>query len=308
MVIKPPSRKARLIGVPFDLGASKRGSAGGPAAIRRTNLLAELRSMGLPAEDWGDVDVPPAESSKEGSKRLRYADAVYKVCKGLEAAASSARLAGWTPVTLGGDHSVAMGSISGVSRALRERRKKLGVIWVDAHGDMNTPATSASGNIHGMPLAHMLGLGERRFASLGYPGAKVDAKNVCLVGLRDLDDQEKKVIRSAGVHVFTMKEIDLRGMAKVTAQALELATEGTGGLHVSFDIDSVEPSIAPGVGTPKRGGLTYREAHLFMELVADSGHLVSLDMAEVNPLEDVQNVTAELAGELIQSALGKSIY
>ncbi len=308
MSIKSSSRKARLIGMPFDLGASKRGSAGGPAAIRRTDLLQHLGEFGLTAEEAGDLPMPSTDKAKVGSPKKRYASAVLAACRELEAATYAALSSGWTPVVLGGDHSIAMGSISGASRALKESGKKIGVIWVDAHGDMNTPVSSPSGNVHGMPLAHLLGLGDKALASLGYPGAKVDPRNVSLVGIRDLDEAEKRIIRASKVNVFTMKEIDLRGMARVTQQALEAASDGTGGVHVSFDIDSVEPSVAPGVGTPKRGGLTYREAHLFMELVSDSGLLTSLDLVEVNPLEDVHNTTAELASELIQSALGKSIF
>lgn len=296
-----------LIGVPLDWGASKRGAAGGPAAIRRAGLEKALEALGVDAEDSGDVEVPARPEL--GRSDLKYGAAIERVCKALAARTYAAVKAGAVPITLGGDHSLALGSISGVAKRFRERKAPLGVVWVDAHGDINTPQTSPSGNVHGMPLAHLLGMGERGLARLAGFSPALDARRVVLVGVRDLDSAEKANLRKSGIRVFTMMDIDRFGMARVVEQAIQTATGGgSGAFHVSFDIDAADPTVAQGVGTPKRGGLNYREAHLLMELVAESGRLSSLDLTEVNPLEDAYNSTAELASELIQSALGKRIY
>lgn len=303
-------KKVCLIGVPLDLGANKRGASGGPAAIRRTRLLDDVQALGLEVEDWGDVEVPSTERVQLGNRRKRYASAISRVCSELKGKVYDALGEGGLPVILGGDHSLALGSVAGASQFLGERKKKLGLIWMDAHGDMNTPSTTLTGNVHGMPLAFLMGVTGSSLdgARLKRSRPVVDPKNAALVGVRDVDPSEREVMRESGAHVFSMKEIDRLGMARVFEQAMNFASEGTGGVHVSFDIDVVDPAIAQGVATPTRGGLTYREAHLFMELVADSESLVSLDMAEVNPLEDVRNTTAEVASELILSALGKSIF
>lgn len=299
-------RRVAVLGVPLDLGASKQGASGGPAAIRRAKLLESLRGLELNVEDGGDVPVPPA--GRGGSPRLRNAAAILRLCRELERRFCEVAKGGAVPIALGGDHSLAMGTVAGVSRACRERGGKLGLIWVDAHADINTPETSPTGNVHGMPLAHILGMGHRDFARLGGFSPKVEPRNVCLVGLRDVDKAEAKNLRRSGVRVFSMQEIDRFGMGVVIEQAIDLASDGTAGFHLSFDIDVVDPGSAPGTGTAKRGGLTYREAHLLMELAADSERLLGLDMVEVNPLEDVQNATAVLATELVSSAMGKSIY
>lgn len=299
-------RRATVLGVPLDLGASKQGASGGPAAIRRANLMPLLEAVGLHVEDEGDVAVP--SSSPVGSKKLRHGAAILKVCKELAERVYHIRKGGAVPVTLGGDHSLAVGSVAGVSRALREDDRKIGLIWVDAHADINTPATSPSGNVHGMPVAHILGLGSRDFARLGGFWPKVEPRNLCLIGTRDVDKAEAKILRQSGARVFSMQEIDRFGMGVCVEQAIDIASDGTAGFHLSFDIDVVDPGQAPGTGTVKRGGLTYREAHLLMELAADSERLLGLDLVEVNPLEDVQNSTAVIAAELIASALGKSIY
>jgi arginase len=212
------------------------------------------------------------------------------------------------PIVLGGDHSIAMGSIAGVSDHYHAKGKKIGVVWVDAHGDMNTPYSTPSGNVHGMPLAHMVGMGDKELSSIGGRHGKVDCANTCLIGIRDLDDREKALIRESGVHMFTMKDIDRFGVSKVMEQAILFASNGTAGIHVSWDMDGVDPSIAPGVGTPKKGGLNYREAHLVMELLSDSEKILAMDMVEVNPILDDRNETAELAAELILSCLGKTIF
>ena len=300
-------RKVSVLGVPMDLGASKLGAAGGPDAIRRAELIPALERLGLDAEDRGDVDVPD-RPAKPGSARLKYRSAIHAVCSTLCDEVHAIHKEGRLPVVLGGDHSLAMGSVSGTAKFHAAKKQSVGLIWVDAHGDINTPESSPSGNIHGMPLAHLLGLGDRALASLGGRGPKVKARNVVLVGIRDLDLSERKNLRESGVNVFTMKEVDRYGMAWVAARAIEFASDQTAGIHVSFDIDAADPSVAQGTGTPMRGGLTYRESHLLMEMVADSEMLTALDMVEINPLEDVHNQTAGLASELIQSALGKRIF
>lgn len=301
-----PRKKATVIGVPLDWGASKRGASGGPAAIRRANLIPALEVLGLNVEDFGDVSVPAARAHK--GARLPNAGAILKTCAALEKAAHAAAAAGRVPISIGGDHSLAMGSVSGVSRAARDEGRKIGLIWIDAHADINTPETSPSGNIHGMPLAHLLGMGEKTFSRLGGFAPKAEARNVCLVGLREVDAEEARNLRKSGIHVFSMQEIDRFGMGTVMEQAIDIASDDTAGFHVSFDIDACDPTGAPGTGVPKRGGLTYRESHLLMELAADSERLLGLDLVEVNPLEDMQNATAVLAVELISSAMGKSIY
>lgn len=299
-------RRAAVIGVPLDLGASKQGASGGPAAIRRAKLIPALRELGLTVDDAGDIPVPAA--SARGAGKLKNAAAILKVCKALEQKAYAAAASGATPITLGGDHSLAVGSVSGVARAFRREREKIGLIWVDAHADINTPETSPSGNLHGMPMAHLLGMGHNDFSRLGGFSPKIEPRNTVLIGVRDVDKSEAKNLRQSGIHVFSMQEIDRYGMGVVTEQAIDMANNGTAGFHVSFDIDAVDPGMAPGTGTVKRGGLTYREAHLLMELVADCERLVGLDMVEINPLEDVQNWTAVIAAELVASAMGKNIY
>ena len=299
-------RHATVIGVPLDYGASKKGASGGPAAIRRANLVEGLEALDLEVTDAGDLSVPKVAPSASG--KFKNAAAILKVCHALEKQAYEAVANASTPITLGGDHSLAVGSVSGVSHALRDKGRKVGLIWVDAHADINTPETSPTGNVHGMPLAHLLGMGNKDFARLGGFAPKVDPRNVVLIGIRDVDRAEAVNIRKSGIRVFSMQEIDRYGMGVVTEQAIDMASDGTAGFHVSFDIDSVDPGNAPGTGTIKRGGLTYRESHLLMELVADSERMVGLDVVEVNPLEDTQNATAVLAAEMICSAMGKNIY
>ncbi len=300
------AKRVTVLGVPLDLGASKQGASGGPAAIRRANLLRALEDLDWEVQDGGDLEVPPAPA--RSPKRLKNASAVLKVCREVEKAVYEAARAGRFPLTVGGDHSLAVGSVAGVSRACREKGQSVGLIWVDAHADINTPQTSPSGNLHGMPVAHILGLGSRDFAKLGGFSPKLDARNLCFIGTRDVDKAEAVILRKSGARVFSMQEVDRFGMGAVIEQAIAAAAEGTAGFHLSFDIDVVDPGSAPGTGTIKRGGLTYRESHLLMELAAASGKLLGLDLVEVNPLEDVQNATAVLAVELISSALGKRIY
>lgn len=302
------NREVAVIGVPLDLGANRRGVDMGPSALRVTNLVERIRKIGYTVIDRGDIDVPLPEEVEMGDPRLKYAENIREVCEQLCAWVKRAHDNGRLPLVLGGDHSIAMGSIAGTSAFYRAKGQKVGVVWCDAHGDMNTPETSPSGNVHGMPLAHALGLGDKSLNEIGGAAPMVEARNTVVFGARDLDASERRVMTDAGVHVVTMKDIDRFGAAKMTERAIAAALDGTAGIHLSFDIDGVDPLVAPGVGTPKRGGLNYREAHLFMELMADSKSVVAIDMVEINPILDNHNATAEFAAELILSALGKSIF
>jgi len=302
------TRTAAIIGVPLDLGANRRGVDMGPSALRVTGLADRLRALGYDVKDFGDVDVPLPEECDIGEPNKKFADDIREVCEDVCEMVLKALKQGRLPVVLGGDHSLAMGSIAATAKSFREKKKKVGVIWFDAHGDMNTPESTNSGNVHGMPLAHVLGMGDKELASIGGFAPKVDEANCALVGVRDLDEREKKLIHDSGVRVFTMKDIDQRGASKVMDEAIEVASKGTAGIHVSFDIDACDPSVAPGVGTPKKGGLNYREAHLCLEMVADSEKIVAMDLVEVNPIYDNRNHTAEFGAELILSAFGKSIF
>lgn len=301
-----------LIGVPLDLGASKHGADLGPAAIRYAGVNLspqideQLRKLGHPLIDGGDIKVPAFQIGLEhvSDTRLRHLEPVVDVCEQLAATVERHCGPDDFPLVIGGDHSIALGSIAGVVRA----RGPVGVIWIDAHADFNTPESTPSGNIHGMPLAALVGIGEKRLVELGGIGRKVDSTRVVIIGSRDLDPGEKAFLREVGVNVFTMKEIDRLGLAAVMEQAIELATRDTNGLHISFDMDAVDPDYAPGVGTRVAGGLTYREAHLSLELIADSGKMTSLEIVEVNPTLDRENRTAIMAAELILSAFGKRIF
>ena len=296
-----------VIGVPLDLGAGRRGVDMGPSALRVAGLHQRLGVLGYQVEDLGNVPVHQAESQPTGPARSRYLPQIADTCRRLARLVEKAAAQGRVPLVLGGDHSVAVGSVSGMSRKLRKQKQSLGLIWIDAHADMNTPETSPSGNVHGMPLACLIGQGPRALTHIYGYAPKVDPKNVVLVGVREVDQLEKPHVKDSGVRAFTMRDIDERGLRAVMQDALQIASAGTGGFHVSLDMDSVDPREAPGVGTPVRGGLTYREAHLAMEIVCDSGRMTSMDVVEVNPVIDEANRTAVLAAELIMSALGKRI-
>ena len=279
----------------------------GPSAFRIANIGDQIATLGRTVIDKGDLPAPIPETQRPADKKKKYIRDIAKVCQKLYELTSKSLDEGALPLVLGGDHSLAAGSVAASADWLRRTTSKpLGLIWVDAHGDMNTPATTESGNVHGMPLAALLGQEPAELASIGSTPS-VMPLNTVLVGIRNLDQREKEQIKASGVHVFTMKDIDRDGIAKVAERAIELASKGTGGIHVSFDLDVCDPSVAPGVGTPVRGGLDYREAHMLMELVADSQRLVALDLVEVNPTLDVRNTTAEFAVELALSALGKRI-
>ncbi len=280
----------------------------GPSALRVTGLASRIAELGLEVEDRGDVHVPLPEECDPGDRSMKFAAAIRRVCEDLCERSMAVLRDGRTPVVLGGDHSLAMGSIAASARHQRELGGSIGLLWFDAHGDMNTPGSTDSGNVHGMPLSHVLGLGDPGLASIGGFSGKVAPDHCALIGVRDLDEREKRLIQASGVRVYTMKEIDRRGAAAITEEALETVSRGTTGVHVSFDIDACDPSVAPGVGTPKKGGLSYREAHLCMELIHDSGRLAALDLVEVNPIFDDRNHTAEFGAELILSALGKQIF
>jgi arginase len=301
-----PSRIA-LIGAPLDLGAGRRGVDMGPSAMRVADLHQRLARLSYIVEDRGNVDVVQAESRDAGNPHARYLPEIAETCRRLASLVEKAAGDGRFPLVLGGDHSAAVGTVSGVSRHFRKKKQKIGLIWVDAHADMNTPESSMSGNVHGMPLACLLGRGPREMTHVFGYAPKVEPKNTVIVGLRAVDQLERQNVRESGVHILTMRDIDERGLRAVMSDAIRFAMDGAAGFHVSFDMDSVDPQIAPGVGTPVPGGLTYREAHLAMETAGDTGALVSMDIVEVNPVLDITNRTADLAVQLIASALGKRI-
>jgi arginase len=293
--------------VPLDLGGGRRGVDMGPSAFRIAGIGDRIAELGRTVVDKGDLPAPIPETQRPADKKKKYVRDIAKVCQKLYDITLKSLDAGALPLVLGGDHSLAAGSVAASAGWVwRATSQPLGLIWADAHGDMNTPETTSSGNVHGMPLAALLGNEPVELASIGF-SPSVTPQNTVLVGIRNLDDREKEQIRASGVHVFTMKDIDRDGIAKVAERALALAAEGTGGIHVSFDMDVCDPAIAPGVGTPVKGGLDYREAHMVMEMVADSCRLVALDLVEANPTLDIRNATAEFGTELALSALGKNI-
>jgi len=309
-------RKIRVIGVPLDLGQSRRGVDMGPSAVRVAGLEARLEALGHQVTDGGNIRVEIAETQNAGSANARFLQEIADTCTRTAEAVLKSLEDGMTPLVLGGDHSLAAGTVSGVAEFYRRQGQKIGVIWMDAHSDINTPETSPSGNVHGMPLAALLGLGAGSGSGSGLEplshifgySPKISPENTVLIGVRDIDAAERENIRRAGVaEVYTMRDIDERGMRTVMEEALRAAGRGTAGYHVSLDMDWIDPEDAPGVGTPVRGGATYREAHLAMEILADHGRLLSFEIVEVNPIIDEHNRTADLAVELACSAFGKKI-
>jgi arginase len=300
-------KKIRVIGVPLDLGQSRRGVDMGPSAVRVAGLEARLEALGHVVEDGGNVSVAIAEQKKEGHPHAKYLKEITATCVKHAELMIKTLESGKVPIVLGGDHSVAAGTVAGVAEFYRRQNQKIGLIWIDAHSDINTPESSPSGNVHGMPLAAIMGLGPPELANILNFSPKVSPENCVLVGVRDIDAIEKENIRKAGIEVFTMRDIDERGMRTVMEDALRMAGRGTAGYHISLDMDWVDPEDAPGVGTPVRGGATYREAHLAMEIIADDGRMLSFEIVEVNPVIDEHNRTAELAVELTLSAFGKKI-
>jgi arginase len=304
----PRTKKITFIGVPLDLGAGRRGVDMGPSAFRVADIHARVRSLGYEVADRGDIDVFIQETHDPGDPRMKYLREIRQTCEGVRDEVDAALGEGAMPVVLGGDHSIAMGTIAGVSRHFRLKDERIGLIWFDAHGDMNTPETSPSGNIHGMPLAVALGIGEPSLVGLaGDDGPMVEGSRAAVVGLRDVDPAEKENIRESGIGAFTMRDIDERGMRAVMEEAIKRATSGTAGMHISFDLDGIDPDYAPGVGTAAPGGLSYREAHLAMEMLYDTGKVLSAEFVEVNPILDHRNTTAKLGVELLASLLGKKI-
>ncbi len=295
--------RVRVIGTPMDLGADRRGVDFGASAIRYANLNTRLRSLGHTVHDIGNLVVPQPESQPLGNSKLKYLGPIVQVCEELAKVVTETLEAGEFPLVLGGDHSIALGSIAGVTRM----HKNVGVIWIDAHADFNTYETTPSGNIHGMILAASVGIGESRLTNMGGWSPKVNKQNIVIVGARDLDPNEQVRLREHAIRVFTMSDIDQKGISEVMRQAISIAGQSNDGLHLSLDMDALDPKEAPGVGTPVKGGLTYREAHLAMEMIADSKQLVAMDVVEVNPILDRENATAQLAVELVLSALGKKI-
>jgi arginase len=296
-----------VIGVPLDMGGSRRGVDMGPSAFRIAGLSEKIAALGRSVVDRGDLPSPIPETKKLGDPQKKFIKNIARVCDRLYQVARASIEEGAMPLVLGGDHSLAAGSVAASAAHARAAGKTIGLLWIDAHGDMNTPASTPSGNVHGMPLAALLGPEPVELSSIGGFAPTVLAEHTALIGVRNLDEREKDLVRNSGVHVFTIKDIDRLGVAAVAAEALEAVSAGTSGLHVSFDLDVCDPSIAPGVGTPVKGGLNYREAHLLMELIAESGLLTALDLVEVNPTLDIHNTTAELGTELVLSALGKRI-
>ena len=307
---QPMNQHVDILGVPLDHGAGRRGVGMGPSALRVGGLHQALHSLGYEVTDCGDLDIAAAETLAPGDPQARYLTLIAAVCAQVCRQVSAVLQAGSFPLVIGGDHSVAIGTLAGIAAYLRAlvahpQATPPGLLWFDAHCDFNTPQSSPSGNIHGMPLACLLGRGPAALTDIGFAGIKLDPARCVLIGVRDIDVEERDLVKASGIRIFTMADIDKRGMAAVTEEALMITSTPSGMLHVSFDVDVLDPDVAPGTGMTKPGGLTYREAHLAMEMVA--GHLTSMEMVEVNPTLDVHNRTAELAVELIASALGKRI-
>jgi arginase len=301
-VVDGSDRKVAVIGAALDLGAGRRGVDMGPSAIRYAGLDERLGRLGYDCTDWGNVETAVAEASESGSPKARFLAQIREACERIARRVAHAVEQGRTPVVLGGDHSIALGTVGGMASV----HGPGAVLWLDAHGDLNTPETTPSGNVHGMPLGALLGRAPEEFASDAWPLPAVLPEHAVLLGARSLDEGERAYLRESGIAVYTMSELDRRGLEPVVREALERVA-GAPFLHVSLDMDVVDPDVAPGVGTPVRGGLSYREAHLAMELVAESGLLGSLEIVEVNPILDRSNETAALAVELVASALGERI-
>ncbi|MBZ5570308.1 MAG: arginase [Acidobacteriia bacterium] len=312
MTTTPPTypnitpRKIRVIGVPLDLGQSRRGVDMGPSAVRVAGLEARLEALGHIVEDGGNVAVAIPEQKKEGHPNAKYLKEITATCTKHADLVLKTLEAGKVPVSLGGDHSMAVGSVAGVAEFYRRQGQKIGLIWIDAHTDINTPESSPSGHVHGMPLAAIMGLGPVELSNIYNFSPKIKPENCVLVGVRDIDAIERENVHRAGIEVLTMRDIDERGMRTVMEEALRMAGRGTAGYHVSLDMDWIDPEDAPGVGTPVRGGATYREAHLAMEIIADHGRMLSFEIVEVNPVIDEHNQTADLAVEMALSAFGKT--
>jgi arginase len=300
-------KNIRIIAVPIDLGASRRGTDAGPSAMRVAGLNRAIKSLGHIVDDELDIAVPAIESRRSKDSDARFKEEILAVCTELAEKTRDALIDAAVPLIIGGDHSLAMGSVAGISAFHRERNEEIGLIWVDAHADMNLPGVSPSGNIHGMPLSHLLGYGDADMNSILGTKPAVKPGNVVLIGVRDVDSLEREIVRESGVKVFTMRDIDDLGMAAVCRETIEIVTNGTAGFHISFDVDGCDPSVMPGSGTLVPGGISFREAHQLLEYCADTGRMTSMDVVELNPFLDDKNVSAERAVTLVQSAFGRSI-
>jgi len=314
------TRAVHLIGAPLGYGGAQAGAELGPAAVRIAGLHRAVERLGLGFVDRGDADVPRLEGApghpltwrhpevSAGQPKAWFLREIAEACADLRRRVEDTLDEGGLPLVVGGDHAVACGTIAGLSSWHARRDERIGLIWFDAHSDMNTPDTTTSGHVHGMPLAAVLGYGADELVRLGERVPMVDAANTVLVGIRDVDPGERPQLEASGIHVYTMRELDVLGMDRVMREAIDLARDGTAGFHLSFDLDGCDPVEAPGVGTPVRGGATHREAHVLMEDAAESGGLLGIELTEVNPVLDYCNRTAEFAVELILSALGKRVY
>lgn len=300
-------RRIAFLGVPMDLGGGRRGVDMGPSAVRIAGIQEGVQRLGLEFSDYGNVGVPTPEVREPKDPKARFLFEISNCCRRLRARVERVLEAGEFPLVVGGDHSIAAGTVAAISSFHHRRGERIGLLWFDAHGDFNTPATSPSGNIHGMPCAVCLGRGASELVGLGARVPMVDADKAVIVGARDIDVSERDEIRDSGVRVFTMRDIDMLGMNEVMRRALAIVNTGTAGFHLSFDLDGTDPSIAPGVGTPVQGGTNWRESHLVMEHAAESGRLLGLELTEINPILDLKNKTAEFAVQLALSALGKRI-
>jgi arginase len=299
--------KVRILGVPLDLGQERRGVDMGPSAVRAAGLNHALKNLGHQVEDAGNVHVKLPEEQHFGDRHAKYLNEIAETCQEVAHRVCQTLEEGVFPLSLGGDHSIAIGTLAGIAKFYHDKKQSIGCIWIDAHGDMNTPESSPSGNVHGMPFAAILGHGPEPLTKIFSYAPKLQPKDCVLIGLRDLDPRERRLVKESGVNTFTMRDIDEQGMRAVMEKAMELAGQGTAGFVVSFDMDVVDPEYAPGVGTPVSGGITFREAHLAMEMIADSKKMVSIEIVEVNPIIDVMNKTAALGVGLLTSALGKKI-
>lgn len=305
--MKTQKKPIHIIGVPLDLGASRRGTDAGPSAVRVAGLSRSLEKLGYKVTVESDIAVPTMETRQPESRKARFKNEILEVCRSLAAETLSTLDAGHIPLVIGGDHSIAMGTIAGVSAHFRQQDAEIGLIWFDAHGDMNLPGTSPSGNIHGMPLAHVLGHGDHDLANILGQCPAVKPENVVLIGIRDIDDNEREFIRESGITAFTMSDIDELGMTHVCRETLSIVNADTAGFHISFDVDGCDPSVIPGSGTLVPGGVSFREAHQLLENCASTGRMTSMEVVELNPFLDQANVSAERAVALIQSAFGRSI-
>ncbi|MBI3650786.1 MAG: arginase [Acidobacteria bacterium] len=300
-------KSVKIIGVPMDLGAGRRGVDMGPSAIRIAGVNQAIALQGFAVADAGNVHVHPPEAMTATNPRAHYLKEIAEASEELAQMVEAALVEGAIPVILGGDHSIAIGSVAGVASYYQKQNQKIGIVWLDAHTDVNTPDSTPSGNIHGMPLAALLGRGAKELTEVAGFAPKVLPENTVIIGARSIDPPERELLKALNIRVITMSEMDERGMADVIQEAAALAANGTVGFHVTMDMDFIDPFYAPGVGTPERGGATYRESHLAMEKLADTGKVLSIEITEVNPLYDTSNQTGTLAVELILSALGKKI-